>query len=241
MTDIQTPKTFVGRFFEPDNDTRNLILAIGIVVVSGLGLGIFSDDGKFLSSLKDSDVSRGLITFLVAVTTVSIAIILALYAVTANDTDALKDRFSLGKEVLTTLVGILGTILGFYFGSADKGGTEQFTIADITFQGTQIRTHVAGGVFPYRYSITAGNQNFSKIDNHISKDGWIFEVLDKQPSQGTQITIDVSDAKGKTTSKTVAYSDITATSAAASLPKLGSSPSASATAAASTTDNKTTK
>jgi hypothetical protein len=29
-----------------------------------------------------------------------------------------KERFALAKEVLTILVGILGTIIGFYFGTA---------------------------------------------------------------------------------------------------------------------------
>jgi hypothetical protein len=29
-----------------------------------------------------------------------------------------RERFTLGKEVLTILIGVLGTIVGFYFGSA---------------------------------------------------------------------------------------------------------------------------
>lgn len=200
MTEEQTTvKTLAAKMLKP-NSVSDSILLIGLVVVGALLVGVFIGGGKFLLLLKDSEVSRGLITFLVALTTVFLAIILTLYAITAEDKETIKERFSLGKEVLTTLVGILGTVLGFYFGSAEKAPPNQLGLAKINFHGQQLMTHVSGGTPPYRYSVTSAGQTFSKIESRLSKDGWILETLDKQPPAGTAITVDVSDAKDKSVS-----------------------------------------
>lgn len=195
----QAPKSLATRILDP-NKIRNSLMFLGGVAVAVLIVGIFVDGGHFISQLKDNEVSRGLITFLVASTTVLLAIILTLFAITSEDNEAVKERFSLGKEVLSTLVGILGTVLGFYFGSADKSSIPPLTIADVNFRGQQLMTHVSGGTPPYRYSITPASGAFSRIEGRISKDGWILETVDKMPPAGTAIVVYVSDAKDKTVS-----------------------------------------
>lgn len=205
MSDQSTPKKLLTRvvdqLFDPDN-IKSSIMVLGLLAVVAVLFGIFQDGGKFLVLLKDSEVSRGLITFLVALTTVLLALILAIYAITSNDKDTIKERFSLGKDILATLVGILGTVLGFYFGSAEKTSLTPLAVAEINFRGKQLMSHAFGGTAPYRYSITSPNQQFSKIEARISKDGWILETLNKQPQPGTPITVTVSDAKDKTVSST---------------------------------------
>ena len=47
-----------------------------------------------------------------------IAVLLALFVITSDAADA-KERFAHGKEVLTILIGVFGTILGLYFGKTD--------------------------------------------------------------------------------------------------------------------------
>ena len=42
----------------------------------------------------------------------------------------LKERFDRGKEVLSLLIGIFGTIIGFYFGSA----TQEKTVSNAPVQ-----------------------------------------------------------------------------------------------------------
>jgi hypothetical protein len=64
-----------------------------------------------------SNEARGLITTLFAIMTVTLALILILSVLFSSSPDYEK-RFVLGKEVLTIFIGILGTIVGFYFGSA---------------------------------------------------------------------------------------------------------------------------
>ena len=89
---------------------------VGIITIAAIAAIIYSGN---LSSIGDggSNVARGLITFLVAIVTVAIAIILTLSAVMSSSKDY-KERFALGKEILTIFIGVLGTIVGFYFGSA---------------------------------------------------------------------------------------------------------------------------
>jgi hypothetical protein len=88
--------------------------AINILVL--LGMGFMLIGGKVQETAA---AARGLITFLVVLITIAIALILTLLAFFSNSRD-LKERFALGKEILTLLIGVLGTIIGFYFGSAER-------------------------------------------------------------------------------------------------------------------------
>jgi hypothetical protein len=202
-------KKFIGRFDKLFKSIKNrdVILCIGLFVVSILTLGIFTGGGKFLILLKDSEISRGLITFLVALATVLLAITLAIYVITADSGSEgkekeVKERFSLAKEVLTTLVGILGTILGFYFGSNDKTLSIPLAVAEIHYQQGQLVSHVSGGTPPYRYTITLEDNKF-KAEDRISKDGWIFEAIGEQRlSSGAKVSVNVFDAKDKSVSLT---------------------------------------
>jgi hypothetical protein len=96
-----------------------LIFIVTLAFVGAIIVGVFnlqSFKAESLISTKD-DAARILITFLVAVTTVAIAVLATLTAMVVRE---YKERFALAKEVLTLLVGILGTIVGFYFGSATQ-------------------------------------------------------------------------------------------------------------------------
>lgn len=81
-----------------------------ITVVSGWG--------PVMEQLKEEDAARGLITFVISLGVINIAIILTLAALMGRGTPEASAKFARGKEVLTILVGILGTIVGFYFGQA---------------------------------------------------------------------------------------------------------------------------
>ncbi len=62
------------------------------------------------------DFARGMITLLFSVGTIVIALILTLAALFQTDEYA-KERFTRAKEILNLLIGVFGTIVGFYFGS----------------------------------------------------------------------------------------------------------------------------
>lgn len=92
--------------------------------------GAEAGDG-FLDQLAKPDVARGLITFVFAIGTVGVALILtaAAFAVSGDNQEEMKERFDMGKQVLTALIGIFGTILGFYFGSLDVNDSDRQSAA----------------------------------------------------------------------------------------------------------------
>ncbi len=189
-------------------ESKTLVRAVFVyiaIVTLAIGYGLFTSEGRFLLQLQETAVSRGLITFLVAIVTVSIALVIAVWVIASNaDPDVTKARFSYAKDVLATLVGILGTILGFYFGSADKTSPEQLSIAEVQIKSGQLVTHISGGTAPYRYT-TIPTDTDSKPSNRVSKDGWIFEPIPGSLKPGGTVTIEVVDAKDRKTSKSAKY------------------------------------
>jgi hypothetical protein len=151
---------------EPGEGASPRMVAVQYGVFSGLGLvvliflmyGIASQ--RLLPSLASLSTSRGLITFLIAVVTVTIALILAIATVVSDSQDRAA-RFAQGKEVLTALIGVLGTIVGFYFGQSN-GGAKALEIArpylsqEVAEANDTVRlvTFVSGGKPPYSYEIT---------------------------------------------------------------------------------------
>jgi hypothetical protein len=108
---------------------------LGILVLLAIIYIITQNGQKFLTKLADKEVARGLITFLIAVATVGIAIILAISTVVLTEGEEGDKRFDRGKQVLSVLIGVLGTIVGFYFGSApDTKGAHQQPLAIATSQ-----------------------------------------------------------------------------------------------------------
>jgi len=63
-----------------------------------------------------------MITFVVSVITVGIGLFLVLGSAFISGSKDLDKRFAFGKDVFTILVGVLGTVMGFYYGQAAAGG-----------------------------------------------------------------------------------------------------------------------
>lgn len=111
----------VSPLITPENVIGASLLLLGTFGIGIIAYAIFF--GDFLVRVKDVDVARGLITFLVALSAVIIAMIVTLFAIVSTDKDLLEKKFGFGKEIFTAFVGILGTIIGFYF-ATDRSGPE---------------------------------------------------------------------------------------------------------------------
>jgi hypothetical protein len=103
---------------------------------------------------------RGLITFLFAFSTTSVIILIAIAIFFLKDSDEVKERYVHAKDLLTVVIGVLGTILGFYFGSAATD-TSAVAIANLAASAStakpneivEISGRIIGGSAPYRYTI----------------------------------------------------------------------------------------
>jgi PASTA domain-containing protein/putative Ig domain-containing protein len=139
--------------------TTAVFVVLGGVVLWIIVKGVYGNAG-FLTNLANKEVARGLITFLVAITTVGIAVILAISTIILKGGDDDDKRFDRGKQVLTTLIGVLGTIVGFYFGSAIER-PQTLAITPITLPAGAASTaypstalQATGGTPPLKWSVT---------------------------------------------------------------------------------------
>ncbi|SRR6266436_2432389 len=185
------------------------IIALTILGVIGWGL---SGKQGFLESLKEITVTRGLITFLIAITTMGIAIMLAISTIFGKGGEEEDKRFDRGKQVLSVLIGLLGTIVGFYFGSSQPptamAQPQALTIANIILSNSQpkkgekitISFSVSGGKAPYIYSITFDPPILPAIkgkshDDVIKQEVAIPETLAADTEVKYQISVTDSDNK----------------------------------------------
>jgi hypothetical protein len=114
--------------------------------------------------------------------------VLVVSALTSDETPANERRFERGKEILSLLLGVFGTIVGFYFGSevAAKGQTEETIVrvaplklsagsvasgADFT-----LTTYISGGKSPYKYGIGFDKDEI-KAETPVDPNGWITKTL----------------------------------------------------------------
>ena len=120
----------------------------------------------------------------------------------------LEHRFAFGKEVLTLLISILGTIVGFYYGSARENAAS-LTLSPVAMSepapkiGDKFTLVLAiiGGDSPYTYSIKFNPPNIipDVIDQQsagpIHHEFTIPTDTGAKADQTITFTIDVRDAK----------------------------------------------
>jgi len=92
------------------------LIVVGLAFVVLMAGGLFFSD--FYSSLARTEQVRGLITFLFVLVATSIILVFALGIFWVDNSDDVTKRFTAAKDLLTIVVGIVGTIMGFYFGTA---------------------------------------------------------------------------------------------------------------------------
>jgi branched-subunit amino acid transport protein len=92
-----------------------VILSVAALIISGIiARGVFNTE--FLTSISAPEQARGLITFLFSFSTVAIFLLIVV-CIFFFKTDDLTKRIDHAKDILSLIIGIFGTILGFYFGS----------------------------------------------------------------------------------------------------------------------------
>jgi hypothetical protein len=116
----QEHQTFWGRL--ADYSGFVALFTGGLIIALGLAYGIFFNK-PFFDLMAQSDHARGLITFLFSFATIAIIVLVAI-AVFWMDKSEVEARFAHAKDLISILVGVLGTIIGFYFGTASTSSGE---------------------------------------------------------------------------------------------------------------------
>ncbi len=187
-----------------------MLMAI-VLLIGATTLGL--DKGLVLAHMGQVEFARGLITYLFAVVTIGTAVVLVVSALTADETPANERRFERGKEILSLLLGVFGTIVGFYFGSevAAKGQpTESIVnVAPLRLSAASavsgadftLTTYVSGGKAPYKYGV-GFNKDEIKPDIPVDPNGWIIKAM-KARTVSTEsndlVRVMVEDADGHST------------------------------------------
>jgi hypothetical protein len=226
MNDGQT--TRVNKFY---NVVATLAPLVAFLLVALVFVGILSSvfwpymfhtppglDKTLLQQLSDIETARGLITFLVAVSTVGIALILIVWVASTGLPDpGVKDRSAFSKEVMTSLIGILGTIIGFYFGATQLSGTASRGAAQplalTSFSTTPakpakgetltLQANVSGGQSPYGYTIRFTPDIIKEITDS-TQNGTINQSMKLDaydPTKPLDIRLEITDATGAISGK----------------------------------------
>lgn len=90
------------------------LTVFGLLVALLLYFGLH--DSGFYSSLAKVEQVRGFITFLFVLSTSVIIILIAIAIFWMDNNEDVKERYQYAKDLVTIVIGVLGTILGFYFG-----------------------------------------------------------------------------------------------------------------------------
>jgi len=154
-------------------------------------------------NLRDPEYARGVITFLIVVAAIGIGLFLTVQTFFGSGTqDEQAEKFRRGREVHSVLVGVMGTIVGFYFGNTERARFElQVAPIQVVFtakDSKHLTTYASGGTSPYRYSLSfqrvksdATNAIPTDVTNKFSENGWIAE--DFACSTDLKVTLSVTD------------------------------------------------
>jgi hypothetical protein len=122
-----------------------LAYIIVLSVIALIGAAVLGFDRGVLNSMARPEAARGLITYLFAVVTIGTAVVLVLSALVGTN-EAIDDkRFQRGKEVLALMLGLFGTIVGFYFASSAPSLGGEAAILRLSALDVTPRVIEAGG------------------------------------------------------------------------------------------------
>lgn len=185
------------------------VILIVITIVLMILYLEFASGARVLEKFRDVSFARGVITFIFSLGVIGIAIILTVFAFVTDDRS--KDAFFRAKEIFTILVGILGTIVGFYFGTTTDndrgmddgivvvGDLESSNMSPEEGSSITLSTVISGGTPPYYITINYEPQIIQSVTDSLDKEG-VFEhqltIPDVEQNMEIRVIAAVKDSKG---------------------------------------------
>ena len=171
-------------------------------------------DRGVLRGMSEIGFARGLITYLFSVATIGTAVVLIVYALTNSAPD--DKYFQHGKEILSLLLGVFGTIVGFYFGREGAPPIESplavaplktNTTAVVPGQMLHVFTVTNGGKAPVRYGISF-DKGTPEFTDTPAPGGWIDKDVTVPTSQALgqvdlRVTVEDDDHHSAQQSSTI--------------------------------------
>ncbi len=185
------------------------LIVVGAVVAL-MSMATLGLDKGVLLGMARQDYARGVITYLFAVVTIGTSVVIILSALLGKDDAHAKEQFQRGKEILSLLLGVFGTIVGYYFGSTPSTAAHDFRLSAVHIGAptanapdqVAIEAVASGGTPPYVYGVGIGKTPI-EADKPVRDDGWIADQLKAQSPGPVQVRIVVQDATGNILQKTV--------------------------------------
>jgi len=160
------------------------IPSIGILIGVGLITAFVIGKPDLAIKLSEPSTARGVIMLLISASAIGLAFLLVYQGILSATSD---EQFRRGREIFTGMMGVLGTIVGFYFGSADRAA-QKLELAEVKIINNQVVTNVSGGTKPYNYTLTFGDG--PPIKGQSGENGWIIESFDPKAKSGKIVVTD---------------------------------------------------
>jgi hypothetical protein len=201
VTDNNRPQGF-------HNPVIVLATLLALSVIALIAAAVFGIDKGVLRNMASPEYARGLITFLFAVVTIGSALVLIVSGLIGSNDEVSDKQFQRGKEVLSLLLGVFGTIVGYYFGSIHTAGSATVSlrvsglevVPAVAPAGSPVtaKALLAGGTPPYRYTLhfEAGER---KPITQVTENGVIAEQIAVPQSQSgkLRLLLTAEDALGR--------------------------------------------
>ncbi len=173
------------------------VACILVILVITVISAILYKNGGVLRDLADPANARGIITFMISLAAIGLAFLMVLHGLFGNSE---AEQFRRAREIYSGLMGVLGTIVGFYFGSSERP-IPPLTVSEPRILGQEMIMQASGGVPPYRYHISPDTlSGMADAEERLSKDGWIQHPLKAAPG-ATRLRIEVWDTKNAVAAK----------------------------------------
>jgi hypothetical protein len=164
--------------------------------------GIMARDSLLLSALGRSENARALITLLIIGTTVSLAVMLVYQSYSPKTTN---ENFRMAREIFSSLIGIVGTIVGFYFGAMTRDNPEAASLpstnqsvravpsVSAALGANAIRVTVANARLPFTWRIFEPENPNTTLSSGTNQTERSFSIPREESWKGRRLNLAVKD------------------------------------------------